>query len=198
MPRSITALAGKEVDGVQIPVSLLRIEIPGTEIRYHDLDVPLYLNPSTGAVSMAPGAGLLEFLPGPDLTVPQIDTSDDAALSAVTVTLSNAANAVNGTTDWWAVQAANLYRGALASVWQGNLALAVGAPPFAASFVGVVALWSGELSHIAPTIQRAVLTLEPPDAWNMPIPRRRYSSTGFPRMKVPGSKIKWGTTEKTV
>jgi hypothetical protein len=189
MPRTITALGGLESLAAQIPVSLVRLEISGAEKRMSDVDVTLYLNPSTNAVAMAPGAGLLDFVPYAGLTVPQIDTGDDMPLGEVTLEVSNVAG------EWWAILAAGLYREATATIWQGNLVLASGASPYAATFQGAVTMWAGNMTDLRPNRKTATITLEPPDFLRNPIPRRTYSAPGFTTLPVPTSKFLWGGGE---
>lgn len=189
MPRTIAVLLGDESTEAQIPVTIIRVEIPGADLRIHDLDVPLYLNPGSGSTKMAPFSGHLEFLPGPGLTdVPRIDLSDELPLADVTFQLSNAGGA------WYAVLAANAYRGAPVTIWQGNLRLTVGQSPFFASFPGVVQVWAGELVHLEADHERATFTAEPPDQFTMPLPRRTYGPPGFAALPTPGTTFVWGYT----
>lgn len=189
MPRVITSLGGQESQASQIPVSLVRLEITGAEKRMHDLDVSLYLNPSTNAVSMSSGAGLLEFTPFAGLEVPQIDLSDEEPLGEVSLSLSN----IDET--WFAIMVANQYRDAAATIWQGNLVQAAGTSPFGVTFQGVITMWAGKLVHIQATRHEATIRLEPPDPFKGKIPSRTYSSPDFVHMRPPGSTFKWGGGE---
>jgi len=192
MPRTITALGGLESGAAQIPVSLVRLEIPGAEKRMHDLDVTLYLNPSTNAVSIAPGAGLLDFTPYAGLSVPQIELGEEEPLGQVSINVSNVDEA------WFTIMAANAYRETPATIWQGNLSLSPGTNPNAVTFQGVVTMWAGKLVHVQATREIATLQFEPPDPFNMTLPWRTYGPPGFTKLPVAGTKIVWGYTEKTV
>lgn len=192
MPRTITALGGLESQDNQIPVSLVRLEISGNEKRMHDLDVTLYLNPSTDAVSMSPGGGLLAFTPYAGLEVPSIDIGDDQPLGEVTFTASNISE------DWFVVMAANAYRETAATIWQGNLSLAAGTAPDAATFQGVVKMWAGKLVHIVANRQTATFRLEPPDPFRQPLPWRTYDPTLFKHLPPQGKKFIWGYTEREI
>jgi hypothetical protein len=192
MPRTISSLGGLEAAQAQIPVSLIRLEITGDEKRIHDLDLSLWLNPTTNAVAMAGGVGLLEFTPYAGLEVPQIDVGDAEPFGDVVVTLSN----VDG--DWSDVMADNAYRNATATIWQGNLSLAVGASPFGVAFQGVVTMWTGKLVFIEANLQTAQLYLEPPDPFAGPLPWRTYTAPDFKDLPTPGTRIKWGWTDREV
>jgi hypothetical protein len=158
-----------------------------------DVDVPLYLNPGTGAVSTSPGAGLVAFTPYAGLTVPQIQIGEKRTLSEVSFDVSN----LNG--DWGTIVAANAYRETAASIWQGNLALGVGASPDSLSFAGAIAWWSGRLEEVKPNKLTASLTLSHHlSAWTLTWPYRTYSAPGFRHLPVPGTIIKFGYTETQV
>jgi hypothetical protein len=192
MPRDITDLSGQASEAAQITVSLLRLEIPDDEKRFCDIDQTVYLNPSTLAVSLAPGSGLLAFEPYAGLFVPEIDVSDDIPLGEVSIQISN----VNG--DWWTVMANNDYRDARATIYRGNLAQAPGTSPFALSFTGVVPVFEGDLTHIVANRQVATLTISAPDFFRLPIPWRTYSAPEFKHLPQPGKKLTFGYSVKEI
>lgn len=196
MPRIVTALSGQQDLANQIPVSVVRIEIPSAEKRLCDIDRSVFLNPSTLAVAIAAGAGLLEFAPYAGLSVPQIDVGDAEPLGDVTISVSNVGTDDDPEGEWSAVLAANVYRDAPTTVWQGNLV--VGATPFDVTFTGAVTMWEGKLAAIEVTRTRATLSFEPPDALVGLLPWRTYNITDFPHMPIPGSRIVWGYTEREV
>lgn len=158
-----------------------------------DVDVTLYLNPTTLAVGTAPGAGLVPFIPYAGLKVPQIAISESRTLSEVSFSVSN----LNG--DWGTIAAANQHRETAASIWRGNLVLGVGSSPDSLTFQGVVASWSGRLEDIKIGKQDASIVLAHHlTAWTLTWPYRTYSSPGFAHLPVPGTKLKWGTTNERV
>jgi hypothetical protein len=199
MPRNVAALGGHEADQVQIAVSLVLLDIPGAQKRIHDLDVPLYLNPATNAVSMYAGAGLLKFVPYAGLSVPEIENTDDLPLGDVTFTVANItdpAGGVGSDGEWTAILSANHYRQAPATVWQGNITLPPGTSPFLASFVGVVKVFDGDVEYLSVNRKDATITLGPPiDPYSLRFPRRRYTRPAFPWMRRPGDTYFFGYNE---
>jgi hypothetical protein len=191
MPRDVTALGSQYTAGDQIPISLVLLQIPSNTIAIHTLaDVTVYLNPSTGAVSMSPGAGLQAFVPHAGLYVPEIELSADTLLSDVTVAAANE----NGF--WSTVVATNVYREATAAIWQGNLVLSVGSAPEAVTFQGAVKFWAGVIETIDVTHDYASITLASLlSLFDMTFPYRTYNQQEFIHMPKPGAKVKWGYTE---
>jgi len=199
MPRTVTSLSSQHEATAQTPVSLVRIEIPGNEKRIHDLDVSLYLNPTTNAVSMSSGAGLVEFVPYAGLSVPQIEISDDLPLGEVMITVANVekpGGSEGEAGEWFTINATNDYRDATVTIWQGNLSHTAGQHPDLVTFVGAVKMWVGNLVHIAANAHTATLKCAPPDPFRMPFPWRTYSAPAFKHLPRPGKKLVFGFTER--
>lgn len=158
----------------------------------NDIDMTVYLNSSTGTVSMVPGAGLVAFSPYADFTVPQIENSEEQILSELTLSVSNVIG------DWTKVVAENAYRETPVTVWQGNLSLATGAPPEATTFIGVVKSYGGRLDDIDPSRTKTTITLAPHvTPLTLSWPYRTYSAPEFKHLPKNGSVRKWGFTETT-
>lgn len=200
MPRTVTALAGHEADAVQIPVSIVLLDIPGNQKRIHDIDAALYVNPATNAVGMYPGSGLLKFVPYAGLDVPSVEITDEMPLGEVQFTLANISDpATGGDGEWYGIVGANVYRDAPASIWQGNIVLAPGTSPYQASFAGVVKVWDGSIEFIGCKRADATIILGPPlDPYSMTFPRRRYSRQDFPWMRRTGDTYFFGYNEVEV
>jgi hypothetical protein len=184
MPRDVTALGSQYNAGDQIPISLVLLSIPSNTIAIHTLaDVTVYLNPSTGAVSMAAGAGLQAFVPHAGLYVPELELSAETLLSEVTLQVANE----NGS--WGAVVAANAYREADAAIWQGNLVLPVGSPPDAITFQGAVKYWAGKIEAIE-TIREfgSIILSGSLPVFDMTFPYRTYKQDEFVHMPKPGGR----------
>lgn len=205
MPRTVTVLSGQQSQDAQIPVTLVELLIPGRTKRLHDLadEISLFLldNGSAATASMLPGSGRSEFTPYAGLDVPEIEITDEVALSEVTFSVNNITDpaTMTGDGEWYAIIAENQYRTALASIYQGNLTLPAGSSPFAATFVGAVKTWAGQIEHIAATRETATITLGPPmHPYGMKFPRRRYERRLYPRMRKAGEKFFFGHSEVTV
>ncbi len=157
----------------------------------NDIDTIVYLNPTTNAVSMAPGAGLIPFVPYAGMSVPQFEMSDTGPLGDMSIELSN----IRG--DWSYVLAANRYRETLATMWQGNLSIPDDAPPDAVTFTGVVTMWIGRLVGIQPRKPNAILLFSPHiTPWTISFPYRTYTASGFPKMPTPNFTLLFGFTER--
>lgn len=197
MPRDVTALAGHEADAVQVPVSMVLLDIPGAQKRIHDIDAALYLNPTTNAVGLYPGAGLLKFVPYAGLDVPSVEMTDEMPLGEIQFTLANICTPGTGSDgEWFGIVAANTYRNSPASIWQGNIVISPGTSPFQASFAGVVKVWDGNVEYIGVKRAEATIILGPPlDPYGMQFPRRRYSRQDFPWMRRTGDTFYFGYNE---
>jgi hypothetical protein len=192
MALNVTALGGQEAADAQIPVTFIRMEIDGADIRHHDLDVDLYLHPTSLAASLYPFTGALLFTPGSGFTAPDFSMVDDDPTPEVSISLANQDDA------WFPIVAAGDYRGAVVTVWRGNLSLTAGSPPWAATVVGTVKEWEGSITHIEASDSEVRITAEPPDFLRTIIPSRTYNYSDFPRMPRPGTKYRWGFTEVSV
>jgi hypothetical protein len=194
MPRDVTVLGSQYTAGDQIPISLVLLQIPSNTIAIHTLaDVTVYLNPSTGAVSMSPGAGLQAFAPHAGLYVPEIELTSDSLLSDVTFLAANESGF------WSTVLATNAYREATATIWQGNLVLTVGSAPEAVTFQGAVKFWAGVIETIDVAHDYASITLASLlSLFDMTFPYRTYNQQEFIHMPKPGAKVNWGYTELEV
>lgn len=195
MPRTITALQGEESLAEQIPVSLVRLEIPrpgnaSHAFNFNDIDITVYLNPATNAVSMAPGTGLVPFVPAAGLTVPEVELNDEHIAGDVNISLSN----VRGT--WFDIMTENIYREVPATIWQGNLVLPTGSNPNAVVFRGAVKQWAGRVEAIDANRTSATITLSGLTSYfAMTFPYRTYTQTTFIHMPKAGAKLKWGYTD---
>jgi hypothetical protein len=190
--RNVSALADLEKGVEQIPVTLVALAIPAPwgPLYLHDLDVPLYLNPTTNAVSAAPGAGLVFFQPY-DLELTSLDESDEGGVPGGTVVASNADET------WFGVVNNGSYRDTDVQVWDGNLSL--GATPDQITFVGAVRIFRGTLAGLSVTYAQATLTLEnqiSPYATQWPY--ETYTVAEFKHMPANGTKLAFGTTVKTL
>lgn len=193
MARDITALGGHAADADQIPVTLVYLQIPSNTVAMCDLDVIVYLNPSTNAVSMSPGAGLVAFNPTAGLIVPEIENAEERITSNISFDVSNENEF------WYGVLGANVYREAPATIWQGNLLLTPGTAPDAATFVGAVKTWNGRIEYLSATRRTATIELAPHiTPFTMLFPYRKYAAPEFKHLPQPGAQIPWGFTEKTV
>lgn len=193
MPRNVAALLGEETLAEQIPVSLVQLDIPGNQININDVDVTVYLNPSTNAVSMAPGAGLVAFVPYAGLAVPQVELNAEHIAGDVTITVSN----VDET--WFDLLMANNYREAPAAIWQGNLVLPTGNNFNSVVFRGAVKQWAGRVEAIDATRESATITLSGLTSYfAMKFPSRVYTATDFLYLPKSGAKLKWGYTEEEI
>jgi hypothetical protein len=191
MPRSVTALSGHYADADQVAVTLVYLQIPSNTLALCDLDVPVYLNPSTNAVSMVAGAGLVQFLPAAGLEVPEIENAEERITTNVTLSLANE----NGA--WFSILGANVFREAPATVWQGNLLMTPGTAPDAVTFVGAVKTWNGRIEFINATRDKATVELSPHiTPFTILFPYRTFSAPEFRHMPAPGSKVVWGFTER--
>jgi len=189
MPLTVTALSGQHEDDVQIPVTFLRLEIPDHDTRIHDLDVPLSLHPSTLAASLYTISGGLVFSPGPGFVSPDLSHADNDPTTELRISIAKQDNS-----DWYAILAAGDYRDAPVSLWQGNLTLAAGSPPWAATVTGVVLEWRGEITHLEVSDDMVSIIAEPPDFFRAVIPRQVYTYKDFPSMPKPGAKFHGGST----
>ena len=193
MPRNVTALLGEETLAEQIPISLVQLDIPGNQMNMNDVDVVVYLNPSTIAFSMSRGAGLVAFTPYPGLTVPQVELNADHIAGDVSVTVSNVGE------EWFDMLTANQFREAPATIWQGNLVLPTGNNYNSVTFRGAVKQWAGRVEAIDATRDSATITLSGLTSYfAMKFPYRIYTATDFLYLPKSGAKLKWGYTEEEI
>ena len=199
MGRDVSALSGEHLERQQVPVTLVQIEIPSDTIRIHSLDVPLWLNVSTNALSTTSGGGAVEFSPVPGFRVPEIEENDSDVIARATLELSNLApdGASNG--PWFGRIAAGNYYDAPVTIWKGNLSIAPGGHPDAASAVGSIVRYVGRIETIDATERTARVPLVPFGVHHtVTLPRHTYTIETFPLMPRPGKKIKFGFTTRTL
>lgn len=191
MPNDVTDLAGAETDQEQFPISLVQFEIPGFAFnRINDTDLTVYLNPTTNAVAMAPGAGLEAFVPYSGLTVPKMVFGATQTLGEVSITVSNIEQ------DWVDIVADGSYSESLCTIWQGNLNQDNDTPPDAVTFTGVITRYVGRLEQIELTGKTLATILVSPHVTQQTVswPYRKFSAPEFKHLPPPGAKLTFGFT----
>jgi hypothetical protein len=193
MARSLADLAGQQALNEQIPITLvyLGIDAPWGPLAVHDLDVDCYLNMTTNQVAMTPAAGFTKFTAAPDITVPELQESDEEAQPQVTMTMSNANQL------FYNIVIADGYRERPFSIWQGNLT--IGASLDVLTFIGVIKRYGGKIVDVQAPADVATIVGESkltPQA--MTWPYLTFDSTNYKFLPKPGTKIVWGYTVKTL
>jgi hypothetical protein len=190
--KNVAALAGEHLKSRQIPVVLVQLSIPGAFVAINDTDADIWLDTSTLAGALVPHPGGTQFRPGAGLSVPTIAEAD-AGLSEAIITVSN----VDGF--WWNVINSNAFREAPATIWNGNITLAMNEAPEAAELVGVFVRYAGFITTLRASRRVARVTLRPgSSALDMKIPYRTFPPALYRRIPAEGSKITFGFTERTL
>ena len=192
MGKDVSALDGEHLEARQIPLALVQLSIPGAFVAITDLDTPIYLNTTTLAGGLIPVTGGTQFLPGAGLKLPAIAESD-GGLSECQISAANADGF------WWDVINANAYREAPATIWQGNLVLAMNQAPDAATLAGVFVRYVGHVTSVRATRRQARVTLRPgPSPMDMKLPYRTFPPDQYKRIPPEGTRLSFGWTERTL
>lgn len=177
------------------PVSLVAIEIPSNPFFMTDIDADfgdVYLNRSTGAMQHIPAPGYDLFVPYPGLSVPNFSLTDQTIQDDMQIALANQNRA------WFQVIAANDYRDALVTVWQGQLNVDPLLNPEGFSLsTGTVKMYVGRVSGNLNVSREAVTIVVKPHVvpFTVTIPYNIYDSTRFKRLPPANKKLTWGFTQ---
>jgi hypothetical protein len=197
--RDMSGLAGEHTAGENnTPVSLVALEIPDNPHFMTDIDgdfADVYLNRSTGVMQNVWADGFTLFSPYPGLRVPAFSLTDQTIQDDLSITLSN----VNRS--WFQVIAANAYRDALVTVWQGQLnVVPVSYAPESMAFApGTAKMYVGRISGNMNVTPETVTILVKPHVvpFTVTIPYNIHDATRFKRMPKQNRTLTWGYTERT-
>jgi hypothetical protein len=194
MPRDTTQLLGLQNATVQVPVTLILLDIPGDRMAICDLDISLWMNTTTGATSVKPAEGMQEFMPYPILKSPDITQDDANIVSDNSILLANVDQ------DFDRINNKGAYRDAAVTVWKGQLQVTAGAAPESATFVSPLKYYVARINTIFPIMDTdATIVLGPHvTTFTVMLPRRMVTREMFPNVPTPGTKINFGYTETEV
>lgn len=199
MARDVSALSSAHTARAQIPWVAVQIEIPSDTVRVCDLDVSLWIDPSTNAVDLVPGGSRVEFVPDAGLVVPRIERTESLSLAPASIRVSNLPAEGTDNGPWTGRVAANNYYDALVTVWRGNLSPSAGAHPDAIAASGAVVEFVGRVDTLEAEADVARIQIQPHAVdHTATLPRRRYTLEDFPFCPKPGATMFFGKTSEPI